>query len=172
MNKSNNAMGIFGGNIRAIREVKGKSCQSFAKDITYHRLDLANLEYGEKDIKLSTAVKIAKRLDIPLPYLFSDIFISGYLPMNSKRRPTYTEDDFLAVFIQNVKEYLGTRGSQETLCIETGMDSSNVSKILNYKIKNPCISTLDKMANGIGKDLSALLSRTEQMSLREQEGEK
>lgn len=167
-----NALEIFGRNIKAVRLHKGKSCKSFAEDIAYHRLDLANLEYGEKDIKLNTAAKIAEKLDIPLPYLFYDFFIDRYFQMASNRRPTYAEDDFLLVFIQNINEYLGTRGSQETLCIESGMDASNVSKILNYKINNPCISTLDRLANGIGKELFLLLSRTEQLGLLEQEEEK
>ena len=167
--RSQTALHILGNNIKAFREQEGKSCKNFAEDIAYHRLDLANLEYGIKDIKLSTAVKIAEKLDIPLPYLFSDIFISEYLTMNVERRPGYTEDNFLFVFSQNLKECLGTKGAQAELCAAVEMDASNVSKILNGKMKNPCIATLDTLAEGVGKELSVLFSRTGQLQLVEEE---
>lgn len=162
------ALYILGKNIKAFREQEGKSCKTFAKDIAYPRLDLANLEYGEKDIQLRTVIKIAERLDVPLPYLLSDIFISEYLTMNIERRPRYTEDDFLLVFSQNVKECLRTRGAQAALCEAVEMDASNVSKILNCKLKNPCIATLDALAGGVRKELSRLLSRTGQLQLTEE----
>lgn len=167
--KRQRALYILGKNIRAFREQQGKSCKDFAEDIGYHRLALANLEYGGKDIQLKTVIKVAQKLDVPMPYLFSDIFISEYLTMQVERRPRYAGDDFLLVFSQNVKECLRTRGAQAALCEAVEMDASNVSKILNCKLKNPCIVTLDALAEGVGKELSGLFSRTGQLQLAEED---
>ena len=88
--------------------------------------------------------------------------------MDIERRPRYTEDDFLLVFSQNVKGCLRTRGAQAALCEAVEMDASNVSKILNGKMKNPCIATLDALAGGVEKELSELFSRTGQLRLTEE----
>lgn len=159
----------MGANLRDFREQEGKSCKEFAEYIGYHRLDLAKLEYGEKNIRLGTAKRIAQRLDIYLPRLFSDKEFQEYLSISPSDRLGYVDDDYLKIFIEEVRKCLVTRGSQAEIVMRTGMDASNVNKILNHKISDPCISTLDTLAQCLGKELSILISRTNDLRVREEE---
>lgn len=163
------ALVVFGENIREYREQEGKTLMAFAKEIGYNRLDLAKLEYGEKDIKINTAIKIAKHIDVYLPRLFSETEFTKYLKIDSSKRLGYVEDDYVKIFIARLSEYLGTRGMQAIISTNSGMDPSNVSKILHYQVKNPCISTLDTLAGCVGKEFSILISRTDDLRVEEEE---
>lgn len=163
------ALTVFGENIKKYREHENKTIKDFAKEIGYHRLDLAKLEYGEKDIKINTAIKIAKRINLSLPRLFSETEFQKYLEIASKERMGFVDDDYMKIYIARLKEYTGTRGMQSNISIKAGMDPSNVSKLLNYQIKNPCISTLDTLARCVGQDLSMLISRTNDLRVEEEE---
>lgn len=163
-----NALGILGENIKNYREQSGKTCREFAEEIGYHRLDLAKLEYGEKNIRFSTVKRIAKKMDVPLPYLFSNEF-QDYLKRSAESRHKYLEDDFLRIYSEKFKEHLRVRGRQGDLAVNVRMDNSNISKILNSQNRNPCIKTLDILAGSIDKELAIMLSRADCLKINEEE---
>ena len=149
---------ILGHNIRRIREMRQYSYLELALLCKYNRQYLSALELGEKDIQLSTVVKIARALDVPLSQLFSRSF-DGSIDLLSEH---FTSDDFLLVFCTNVRRYLSASGKKEFhIYMETGMDTATINRILNQHITNPRISTLSKISTGIGIDLGSLLTRTE-----------
>ena len=55
-----------------------------------------------------------------------------------------------------------TAGKKEIhIYMETGMDTATINRTLNIKTADPRISSLAKIAAGVGADLGDLLSRTE-----------
>lgn len=156
---------VFGQNIRFAREKRTYSLQNLAIKAKYSRIDLSKIEYGEKDIQLSTAIKLAKAMDISLPDLFSRNYISSYEQIPESDRLGFQSDDYLLVFATNVRTVLNSLYRNEaSLYSEIGMDPATVSRILNQKVKDPRISTLEAIAKSISKNLYELFSRTNERS--------
>ena len=62
---------VFGANIRRAREMQGLGIAELAASIDYDRGCLSSLEYGEQNIEYSTALNLARKLNVPFPALFS-----------------------------------------------------------------------------------------------------
>lgn len=152
---------VFGQNIRFAREKRNYTIKDLALKAKYNRIDLSKIEYGEKDIQLSTAIKLAKAIDVPLPDLFSRNYVNLYEQIPEQDRPGFKEDDFLLVFSTNVRTILRSLFRNEvSFYSEIGMDPATVSRILNQRIQDPRISTLEAITKSISKSLPELLSRT------------
>ncbi len=152
---------VFGQNIRFAREKRNYTIKDLALKAKYNRIDLSKIEYGEKDIQLSTAIKLAKAIDVPLPDLFSRNYVNLYEQIPEQDRPDFKEDDFLLVFSTNVRTILRSLFRNEvSFYSEIGMDPATVSRILNQRIQDPRISTLEAITKSISKSLPELLSRT------------
>ena len=67
---SANVLRVFGYNVRRVREKRQYSFSDVEKRSGYGRQYISALELGEKDIQLSTAIRIARALDVPLAKLF------------------------------------------------------------------------------------------------------
>ena len=66
---------VFGQNIRFARKKRSFTIKDLAQKAKYSRINLSKIEYGEKDIQLNTAIKLARAIDIPLPDLFSRNYV-------------------------------------------------------------------------------------------------
>ena len=149
---------IFGHNIQRVRERKQYSFTEIATMSGYGRQYISALELGEKDIQLSTAIKLARGLDVPLAKLFTREPDGDTAVLDG----AFTEDNYLLVFNSNVRRRLMATGTKEIhIYMETGMDTATINRILNAKTIDPRISTLAKIAAGVGADLGVLLSRVE-----------
>lgn len=148
---------IFGHNVRRVREKQQYSYLDLERLSGYSRQYISSLELGEKDIQLSTAVKIARSLNAPFPKLFSRSFDIDASTLHEEFR----DDDFLLVFSTNVRKHLAAVGKKEIhVYMETGMDTATINRTLNKRTSDPRISSLAKIAAGIGLDLNDLLNRT------------
>lgn len=153
---------VFGENIKKVREAKGIKIKEVASLSHYDRNCLSKLEYGEQNIKIQTAIKIAKALDISFPVLFSRNFMNG-----DKEHPelqvgnVFVDDDFLKVFVENFRKSLKENaGTQMTVVETTGVPNAAVSKIVRGKYTNPTLVTLNGMAYATKTDLYSLFVRT------------
>ncbi len=152
-----NILQTFGHNVQRVRKRRQYSFSHMEKLSGYGRQYISALELGKKDIQFSTAVRIARALDVPLAKLFTRSFDSNAGVFDE----AFTEDDFLLVFSSNVRRHLMDLGKKEIhIYIETGMDTAAISRMLNVKTSDPRISTLVKIAFGAGADLDQLLSRS------------
>lgn len=152
-----NILQIFGHNVRRVREKQQYSYLDLERLSGYSRQYISSLELGEKDIQLSTAVKIARALNTPFPKLFSRSFDIDI----SVLREEFRDDDFLLVFSTNVRKHLAAVGKKEIhIYMETGMDTATINRTLNKRTSDPRISSLAKIAAGVGLDLNDLLNRT------------
>ncbi len=149
---------IFGRNIQRVRERRQYSFSDVEMLSGYSRQYISALELGEKDIQLSTAIRIARALNVPLTKLFSRSFDSDAGVWDEN----FTEDDFLLVFSSNVRRCLVAAGKKEIhIYMETGLDTATINRTLNKRTVNPRISSLAKIAAGVDADFSDLLSRSE-----------
>ena len=94
---------IFGSNIRKSREMQGYTISDLAASIEYDRGCLSALEYGEQNIEYNTALKLAQKLNVPFPDLFSRNYLNKLAKAKNGFLRTYKEDDYLLVFIENFK---------------------------------------------------------------------
>ena len=84
-----------------------------------------------------------------------------YEQIPEQDRLGFKEDDFLLVFSTNVRATLRSLFRNEvSFYSEIGMDPATISRILNQKIKDPRISTLEAISLSISKSLPELFSRT------------
>ncbi len=157
--KEKTVLRIFGQNLRTARLLRGMTLRELGKRSGYSRLYISQLEYGEKDIQLSTAIRLAEAVDAHFPDLLSRSF-----PLVDTERPrTFRRDDFLLVFVSNFQAALeGSYRHQMSVYSEIGMDPATVSRLLNLRIQDPRISTLAALAGSVQKTLRDLLLRTEE----------
>jgi transcriptional regulator with XRE-family HTH domain len=59
----------FGRNVRALRQGMGWSQEGFAEVVGVHRTYIGGIERGERNPTLTTIVRIARALEVPLPDL-------------------------------------------------------------------------------------------------------
>lgn len=148
------ALIVFGRNIRIARERKGMTLSRLAKSAGYDRLCLSRLECGAQNITYAAAVALAKALDAPFPLLFSRNY--AFAPYGA-----FAEDDFLLVFSENFKRELAKQGlSQFQVYMACGLSESAVSRMIHGKLSNPTLTTLSRMAAAVNADLSVLFRRS------------
>lgn len=144
---------IFQQNLKAAREFRGLSLVRLQELTGYNRQAISTLEHATHDISLRNAVKLAKALNYDFPSLFSRSF-------RLDKTEAYQEQDYLALFSQNVQRLLVKRGwHQYSIAVKAELDTTAVNKILNQKV-NPKLSTLTRIAAVFGKELPELLKRT------------
>ena len=97
---------VFGANIRKTREAQGLGIADLDSSIKYDRGCLSLLEYGEQNIEYITALNLARKLNAPFPALFSRNYFNDLLSDNSFNSLTFTEDDYLLVFIENIQKIM------------------------------------------------------------------
>lgn len=147
---------VFGNNVNKIREQRGLRIKQITEIVGYDRGCWSKMEKGEQDIELSTVVKIAKTLDVYLPLLFSRDFSC----LDDESIRGYVEEDYLMIFASNVKRTLEKLNKKQVyIYAVTGMDESNINKILKEKNNNPQISTLVQIANGLQQDMASMFRR-------------
>lgn len=63
---------IVGQQVRAIRESRGISQESFAHQLGYHRTYLGSIERGERNLTLASLEQLADRLGVEPLHLLTD----------------------------------------------------------------------------------------------------
>ena len=150
---------VFGENIGIIIDSRDINQSFLAKKVGVSRPTInktlqisANKEYN---IKLETAILIAQGLNVDFPKLFSRLNKEELNSIN-----TYNHDDFLQIFIQNVKRELKGR-PQKKLSSIPGIEESTLSQILNGKVPNPNLSSIIYIAEVLDREIEFLFRRGE-----------
>jgi transcriptional regulator with XRE-family HTH domain len=128
---------VFGRNIRRARENKNKSLLWLSEKAVYNRNSLSTLEEGEHDLLLSTAISIARALDID----FAELLSRNCDFDNSK----FQDENIYSIFSSNVKRKMNHR-TQSYFHSIINIEAPNVNRIINMKIKDPKLGTLLKLA--------------------------
>ena len=144
---------VFGKNIENLRINENSKRYVFSKHIHYDRNRLAELEDGMQDIHLSTAIRIAKSVNISLEFLFDPSFRDEF---DSCRLEQFKDVDYLSVFISNVTKKLSTLNLKKTTAFR---NREKAFRILSKRVTDPMISSLSEMAEDLNTPLSELLRK-------------
>lgn len=162
LNKYNSqeALLVFGSNIRKARELHRFKIGMLASAAKYDRGCLSALEYGGQNPRYETAVRLARSLDTPFPALFSRSFMDATEHNVIGWARNFQDDRYLLVFIENFKRALQIKDiKQADICNTTGLSPAFVNRILKGQESNPTIRTLAVMASALECELSDLFSR-------------
>lgn len=152
---------VLGTNIRKSREMQGYSISDLAASIKYERGCLSALEYGEQNIEYTTALNLARRLNVSFPALFSRNYLNSQASDNFDFSGRFIEDDYLLVFIENFQRIMKNKQiKQIEVYGATDVQTAVISRIINRKAFNPTIKTLYAMAYTIGTEMYSLFSRS------------
>lgn len=146
---------IFGENLEYIRKTKNLSIEKFAVEIGYDRNYLSGLKYGERNIRFQTVMKIAKKLDIAVPVLFSRSFIDD---VEHREKLKFEDVHYLKIFNKNVRSIIARMGLIQA---KVGKDPATTNRILQGKTLNPCVKSLSEIASSLNVSLYELLARQE-----------
>ena len=149
-----NMLIVLGNNLKRARENASMSKSQLVQLSSYNRQDLAKLEAGQQDAKLSTIVKLAKCLNVSLPLLFSRTFTSIAEP--------YIQDNYLLVFTENISKRINNGFTGIEICRMTTLDTGTLCRIMHHTIKDSRISTLFLIANSVGIELETAFKRIEE----------
>ena len=143
---------VFGANIAYLRDVENMKLYEWADYLEYDRNRLSELEQGWQDIKLSTAVKIAKKLNKSVAMLFDNSFRDDPKACQSK---TYEEADYLQVFSENASRAINLNGRNKSQLFSDKREVS--ARVISRTVHDPRIKTLGWIASALGTTLSELL---------------
>lgn len=147
----------FGNNVKQLRTKRGLSIKKAAESIQYDRGCWSRMEKGQQDIEMTTVVKIAKMLDVYLPLLFSR---NSFGSNGNEMVRGFVNEDYLMIFASNVRRILEKLNKKQVyIYAVTGMDESNVNRILCERSTNPQVSTLAKISTELKQDMAFMLSR-------------
>lgn len=151
---------VFGSNIRKSREMQGYTISDLAASIEYDRGCLSSLEYGEQNIKYTTALNLARKLDVPFPALFSRNFFNDLTNNPNNSSSNFKEDDYLLVFVENFKREMKSKQLRQIeIYGATDIQIAMISRLINHKSLNPTIKTLYAMAYTIDTEMCNLFLR-------------
>lgn len=151
---------VFGSNIRKTREMQGYTISDLAASIEYDRGCLSALEYGEQNIEYTTALNLARKLNVPFPALFSRNYLNDLANDKNDFSGNYKEDDYLLVFVENFKRDMKSKQlKQIEIYGATDTQTAMVSRIINRKALNPTIKTLYAMSYTVGTEMYNLFLR-------------
>ena len=151
---------VFGSNIRKSREMQGYTISDLAASIEYDRGCLSALEYGEQNIEYTTALNLARKLNVPFPALFSRNYLNDLANVKNVFSRNYKEDDYLLVFVENFKRDMKSKQlKQIEIYGATDIQTAMVSRIINRKALNPTIKTLYAMSYTVGTEMYNLFLR-------------
>lgn len=149
----------FGSNIKKARQKRNLTLEQLAKLANYDRICLAKLESGKQNIKLNTAKKLARSLNVTFAMLFVDND-SFSLKLGDVNQLEYIDDDFLGIFIANFKYSLrNNKNKQIIVYINTSLSAETVSRVNQGKVRNPMLTTLYALAFTVKKEMSFLFTR-------------
>ena len=144
-------VGAFGRNINFIRNIDGSSIRDFSRKIGYDRNRLSDLELGYQNIRLSTAIRIAKAIDVRFDLLFDKSFIDDHERFQHEH---FVNLDYLSLFISNVEKKIKNSSLKKT---NTFSHTEKAFRILGHKVSDPMIGSLGEMAEELNVPLSELL---------------
>ncbi|WP_367387114.1 helix-turn-helix transcriptional regulator [Bacillus vallismortis] len=146
---------FFGENVgkimtkRGLTQKKLKELSKVSRQTINKTLQLTSQK--DLDISLTTALSIAKALNVDFPSLFSRI--TTLEDMNK-----YRDDNYLIIYSENVKR-LHRGNLQKYLSTQPGVSESTISEILNLQVNNPKLSSMIYISEALGCHLSELLRR-------------
>ena len=156
----NQALMVFGQNIRKARKQKQISLRTLAKTIHYDRGCLTKLEQKGQNIEYETSIKLARVLNVSYPALFSRNFMESESNLETDFSEPFCDDDYLFVFIENFQRSMRKRhASQVQVYINTAVSESAVSRVIHGDNKNPTLKTLYAMSFTAHCDMHHLFSR-------------
>ena len=151
---------VFGSNIRKSRKKQGYTISDLAASIEYDRGCLSALEYGKQNIEYTTALNLARKLNVPFPALFSRNYLNDLANDQTDFSGNYKEDDYLLVFVENFKRDMKRKQlKQIEIYGATDTQTAMVSRIINRKALNPTIKTLYAMSYTVGTEMYNLFLR-------------
>ena len=117
---------------------------SLATQTNISRQTLYNILNKKHQIKLSSAIKIAKALNID----FIQMNDPAILNKAYEKLPSFDESisttDILLIFTQNIKRTLNANSKfQLALSTAPGISTAEISNVLNRKIDDPLLITLE-----------------------------
>jgi len=65
-------LALVGRRIQALRKARGLSQDALAEQVDLHRNYIGYIERGERSATLTTLIKLARALEVPLASFFSD----------------------------------------------------------------------------------------------------
>lgn len=145
------AIKTFGDNIRFLRIRQNMTIKDWAKFLNYDRNRLAELEQGFQDIKLNTALKIAKTVDKDFSMLFSNSFKDDFNICQNKK---FIDKNYMEIFKKN--SYKAINEINLKKCDIDDAKRETISRILNGHVENPHIKTLSNIADKLQVSLSKL----------------
>lgn len=148
----------IGNNIKTLRQTKGISKMKLAKDLNMNRKRLNDLEHGEQDIRVATLVKIANYFDV-VPWVLCS---TKDVIENSKMHP-YVESDLMTLFVDKIAEINMTQSD-----LATEVNISTINRIIKGRYTNPCISTIEIIAETANLNLEDVF-RNIRVSEKEEE---
>ena len=105
------------------------------------------------NIKITTAIALSKALNIDFPKLFSRLTNEDVKSIGE-----YIEDDYVDIFVQNVKRLVRGK-NQKFLSSDPGIKEATVSEILNYKVSDPYLSSIIYISEVSNVEVEFLLRR-------------
>ena len=103
--RSREAQRTLGGRVRALRDQFGWSQEQFAQICGLHRTYMGHVERGEKNVSLSTMVRISDALNVGL----SDLFAAGQKRLRrAPQRNAVRDPHFSFVHIKHILRELRT----------------------------------------------------------------
>lgn len=130
---------IFQENFKKYIDMSNTSILSLASITNISRQSIYNVLSGKHDVRLSTALKIARSLNIDF------IELNSFNANFSKEFDVSASDtDYLSIMIQNIKRSCASR-TQKSLSTIPGLSEAEVSNILAGKVTNPYMGSLEAM---------------------------
>ena len=155
MEENTPSLRALGENLKYLQMCENVTRECFAQKLGYDRVDYGKLLWGEKNIRLNTAERIAARTGFALSALVDTSFTDD---AEYRNKYSYKEINTLSVFLQAVNNQMNLRRiTMSDISQHLEMDKAELSRILNGQIKNPTLKTLDMISIAIGCRLSELL---------------
>lgn len=141
-------------NLNQLLIKKNKSISEISNQSNISKVTLSKIFNSKNDdvqLSLDTCLKLSLCFDTYFP----SILVRGNL------YKTYIEQDYLNIFINNVKGYLESKDrNQKILSTSPGVSESTISELLTGKNKNPRMSTLYHISTAININLNKLFEES------------
>lgn len=108
------------------------------------RQTLSSIVHNRAQLHMSSAIKIAKAVNIDFAQMNDANFKNIKYLKNFDVAMGASE--YLIIFIENIRRRLGAK-SQLSLSADPGVTAAEISNILNLKITDPYLKTLEALAN-------------------------
>lgn len=142
----NEATRTFGENLFMLIQQNDWPVSRAAEELAYGRNDLGEVIKETKNLKLGTAVRFARILNVA-PFL---MFSRQFRNEEYRKAFAFSEADYMEVFCKNFRDCHVKRSVVE-------LDSATISKIMRGRYKNPTVKTLWTIAADASIPLSELL---------------